>query len=148
MYRIIKNVIESKNYDLREMLKKIDAFWAQGGITEEERKELIGLAQGNANVVNGIDVLAKLEELDKRVKTLETAKNVEDDAEDPNEIVYPEYVIGKWYYNGDKISFEGANYICTAPEGQVCTWNPVEYPTYWELMENEDTESIVEEDSL
>lgn len=140
MYKIIRNVIESKNYDLREMLKKLDVFWIQGNITETERNELIVFAQSNANIVNGIDVLAKLEELDKRIKALEDApvKAPEDDTEEPEEVTYPEYAVGKWYYGGDKITFEGANYICIAPAGQVCTWNPVEYPPYWELMTDED----------
>lgn len=140
MYKIIRNVIESKNYDLREMLKKLDVFWIQGNITEAERNELIVFAQSNANIVNGIDVLAKLEELDKRIKALEDApvKAPEDDTEEPEEVTYPEYAVGKWYYGGDKITFEGANYICIAPAGQVCTWNPVEYPPYWELMTDED----------
>lgn len=122
------------------MLKKLDVFWIQGNITEAERNELIVFAQSNANIVNGIDVLAKLEELDKRIKALEDAqvKAPEDDTEEPEEVTYPEYAVGKWYYGGDKITFEGANYICIAPAGQVCTWNPVEYPPYWELMTDED----------
>ena len=148
MYKIIKNVIDSKNYDLREMLKKLDIFWAQGNISENERNELIIFAQSNANIVNGIDVLAKLEELDKRIRALEDAqtKVPENDTEEPEEVTYPEYTVGKWYYAGDKIAFEGANYICIAPDGQVCTWNPVEYPAYWELVVDENTESDIEED--
>lgn len=47
---------------------------------------------------------------------------------------YPEYVPGKRYRNGDKCSFEGFNYRCTAPEDQVCTWSPAEYPDYWEIV--------------
>lgn len=44
---------------------------------------------------------------------------------------YPEFVVGKWYYNGDKCSFGGKNYTCTAPTGTVCVWSPTDYPAYW-----------------
>ena len=55
-------------------------------------------------------------------------------------VEYPEYVVGKWYYNGDKVSFKGKNYECIAPSGVVCTWSPEGYPTYWQeiLDEQED----------
>lgn len=46
-----------------------------------------------------------------------------------------EYVPGKWYYKGDRISYNGAVYVCIAPNGVVSTWNPDEYPAYWR-MEN------------
>ena len=49
MYEIFKNVIESKRYSLDDMLKKIDTLWVQGDITEEQRKELVTLAQTNAD---------------------------------------------------------------------------------------------------
>ena len=139
MFTVLKNVIESKKYELRDMLNKLDVFWAQGDITKEERDELITLAQNKANVVNGINVIAKLEELDKRVKEVEQAiaKNAEQDGESDESATYPEYIIGDWYRCGDKITFEGKNYICVAPEGQICTWNPVEYPPYWDMITTE-----------
>lgn len=58
-------------------------------------------------------------------------------AEEPTEPsdVYPEYVVVKWYYNGDKITFDNEKYICTAPDGQVCVWSPVDYPAYWQKVE-------------
>lgn len=39
------------------------------------------------------------------------------------------------YYNGDKITFEGAHYICIAPEGTACVWSPTAYPNYWQKQE-------------
>ena len=48
MYEIFKNVINSKRYNLDDMLKKIDTLWVQGDITEEQKKELVTLAQTNA----------------------------------------------------------------------------------------------------
>lgn len=131
MQKIIEKVIESKNYELSDMLKKIDTLWVQGKIDDSAKKSLSDKARSNATAGQGIDILAKLEEMDKRIKALEEVK-AETEQEEPTEINYPEYVAGKWYYAGDKISFEGKNYNCIAPEGAVCTWNPTEYPPYWE----------------
>ena len=132
MYEITKSVIESKNYELTDMLKKIDVLWVQGSITESEREELIALARKNAEVQQSVDILAKLEEHDRRIKALEDAKAGTDEKE-PTETEYPEYTAGNWYYAGDIITFEGKTYKCIAPFGVVCTWSPSEYPAYWEL---------------
>ena len=135
MYDIIRSVIVSKNYELSGILKKIDTIWLQGGISDEQKKVLMELARENANPMNEINLVAKVEELDRRMKALEEAKSNEtEDSENETEesVSYPGFVVGKWYYNGDKISYKGKNYECIAPEGQVCTWNPDEYPAYWE----------------
>ena len=130
MKNIIEKVIESRNYELSDILKKIDTLWVQGSITEEVKKILADKARSNANMQNSMDILAKLEELDKRVKALEEA-NTSTKTEEKTEVTYPEYTVGKWYYKGDKVTFEGTVYECTAPEGAVCTWSPTEYPAYW-----------------
>ena len=71
MFNVAKKVIESKNFELSAFLKKIDALWMQGSVTDSEREDLISLARKNANVQNSMDVFSKLEELDRRVKALE-----------------------------------------------------------------------------
>lgn len=43
-----------------------------------------------------------------------------------------EYSPGKWYYRGDRVTFNGSVYICIAPEGVACVWSPTEYPAYWQ----------------
>ena len=133
MKNIIEKVIESKNYELSDMLKKIDTLWVQGSIDDAVRKSLSDKARSNANTQNSMDILSKLEELDKRVKALEDARA--NNSEEPTETTYPEYTAGKWYYKGDKVTFEGTVYECIAPEGAVCTWSPTEYPAYWEEVE-------------
>ena len=127
MYDVIKDVINTRRYVLADMLHKIDTLWAQGDIDDDQRTELIALAQGNANTAQEVNVLAKLEELELRVRALETGST------EPGE-AYPDYVAGKWYCNGDKITFEGGKYQCIAPDGVVCVWSPTEYPAYWELV--------------
>lgn len=128
MYDVIKDVINTRRYVLADMLHKIDMLWAQGDIDDDQRTELIALAQGNVDAEQEVNVLAKLEELEQRVRALEESGSTE-----PGE-TYPDYVAGKRYYNGDKITFEGGKYKCIAPDGVVCVWSPKEYPTYWELV--------------
>ncbi|MBS5399428.1 MAG: hypothetical protein KHY08_10030 [Lachnospiraceae bacterium] len=131
MYEIIKNVIQSGRYELTDILTKIDTLWVQSSLTDNERTELMNLARSGADPAQGVDVLAKLSDLDKRVAKLERAGATDPE---PGE-EYPEYVAGKWYYKDDKITCNGNKYICTAPEGVVCVWSPDEYPAYWQLVE-------------
>lgn len=135
MYDVILSVIKSKNYELTDMLAKINTLWIHGvkngGISDEEKEELIALARQNAEIQQSIDIISKLEELDKRVKALEESK-IEDSNNSGENATYPPYEAGKWYYNGNIIEFEGKNYRCIAPEKVVCTWSPSEYPLYWE----------------
>lgn len=133
MYEVIKKVIESKRFELSDILTKIDTLWVQGSITDDQKGRLVQLAREYANVQNSIDVMAKLEELDRRLAALENG-NVNTPVEGEEETV-EEYIVGKYYYNGDKISFDANTYICTAPEGVVCVWSPSEYPAYWEIEE-------------
>ena len=127
MYDVIKDVINTQRYMLADMLHKIDTLWAQGDLDDEQRTELIALAQDKADMSQEVNVLARLEELEQRVRALETGST------EPGE-AYPDYVAGKWYYSGDKITFEGGKYKCIAPDGVVCVWSPKEYPAYWELV--------------
>lgn len=147
MYEIVKNVINAKNYELTDMLTKIDTFWAQGSLTEEQRTELISLARQNADpaasyapLQDQIDALAdRLDALTTRVSALEqTGETGGDNPEEPAED-WPEYVqptgAHDAYHNGDKITYNGQHYTCIAPEGTACVWNPDTYPAYWQLVE-------------
>ena len=128
MYNIVKNVLNNGGYDLTAMLKKIDFLWVQGKLTDTEYEELSTIARGGAKTEYSIDILAKLEELDKRLSVIEN-ENVNTETSEE----YTEFEAGEWYYNGAKVSFEGKNYVCIAPEGTVCVWSPKDYPAYWEV---------------
>lgn len=67
------------------------------------------------------------------MKALEDAQT-STETEEPEGTLYPEFVVGNWYYAGNKISFSGNNYICVAPENVVCVWSPIDYPEYWEII--------------
>lgn len=139
MYNILKNVISTKRYELKDILSKIDTLWVQGSITEEQRTSLILDAQNNARTENSIDVLNKLYELERRVTELEKLNQTDAPTEgDTETVTYPPYEAGKWYTNGDIVEFDGQNYKCVAPIKTVCVWSPTEYPAYWiEYVEDE-----------
>lgn len=127
MKNIFQSVIKQGGYDLPEMLRKIDSYHIAGKLTDQERSELYTLARGGADPTGNLDLLAKVLELEDRVAKLEQGT-----AEQPEPDQAPaDYVAGKWYRTGDRVTYEGAAYTCTAPEGVVCTWSPAEYPAYW-----------------
>lgn len=134
MYNVVKSVIETKAYDLADIIKKIDTLWVQGTFTDEQKAELQSMARNGASAENSVDVIRKLEEFDKRITALEKAlqTDIPTDDEEQTEENIAEYETGKWYYAGDRVTFEGKVYECIAPEGVVCVWNPNDYPAYWE----------------
>lgn len=142
MYKIIKAVIESKRYELSEMLTKIDTFWVQGTLTEDERAELVSLARENAlpeNSYAGIqEQLATLfkivAEHDQRIKALEGASAGESsDSEDCPEYIQPTGAHDA-YKRGDKVTYNGNRYLCVALEGVAVVWSPDVMPDYWHLL--------------
>lgn len=133
MKSIFMDVINRGDYELSDFLTKIDTYHIAGKLTDEERDELYAEARNKANPENGVNYYAKLIELDRKIVEMEE-RLAALEGEDPvsgDEEEYPEYVVGKWYRNGDKVSFNGKRYECGAPEGVVCTWSPSEYPVYW-----------------
>lgn len=130
MKTIFESVINRGGYSLSGLLKKIDSYHIEGKLTDADRDALYAQARGKAAPDDSVDVMQKLIDLDARVRKLEQGGSDETPAEN-----YPEYVAGKWYYAGDKISYGGKNYVCAAPDGVVCTWSPDEYPAYWNLID-------------
>ena len=127
---MIESTILSGDYELDKILSSIDLYHIEGSLTDEERRELIALARENATTQYKEDdittIILQLHDLDERVKKLEQGGS------EPTPKEYPEYKAGKWYYNGNGVTFEGTKYDCIAPEGVVCVWSPAEYPTYWQ----------------
>lgn len=77
MYEIFKSVIASKSYNLEEMIKKINIRWVEDILTEEQREELITLAQANADPSQSNAPLQKqIEEISKKQIALEETVNI------------------------------------------------------------------------
>lgn len=138
MYEVIKNVIDSGDYELVDMLNKIDKLWIEGKLTEDQRNELITLARENADPEESKpEVTARLTKLefdfktlDERVKKLEGGGSV---SPEPGP-EYPEFVLGKSYYKGDKITYAGEKYECIYTDGLPCVWSPADYPDGWKKV--------------
>lgn len=135
MYEVTKNVIQSGSYELTDILAKIDTLWLQGSLTDAERLDLIEMARGKADPSHSFAPLqAQIDALAERVAALE-GKVEPADPDAPTE-EYPEYIqptgAHDAYHNGDKVTFGGKHYICTAPEGVAVVWSPEVYPSYWD----------------
>lgn len=145
MYEIIKNVIESKDYELRDMLYKINKMYIESYITEDQKTDLDELARTNANAENSYapvqeqidNTNARIDSLEDRVAKLENSETGEgtegEPAEPPVTDEYKEYVqptgAHDCYNTGDKISFNGKKYVCKI---NGCVWDPNTYPAGWE----------------
>lgn len=139
MYEIIKSVIKNKDYELRDMLYKINKMWIESAITEAQKTELDELARTNANAENSYKdnskqietIFAELENIKARLDKLEGI-------EPPIEEEYPEYVqptgAHDAYNTGAKITFKEEKYICLM---DGCVWSPEEYPQCWKKVESE-----------
>ncbi len=147
MYDIIKNVITSGQYELTDILKKIDTIWLQGALTDEQRTELINLARTSADPENSyapiqkqIDALyTNMTEMGKtilsltdRITKLEGGSVTPPEADD-----YPVWVqptgAHDAYKTGDKMTYtDGKRYVCQMDN---CVWGPDVYPAGWRLVE-------------
>ena len=149
MFEIIRNAILSKDFELRDILYKINKMWIESTITEEEKTELDELARENAVAENSYasleeqveNIYNELDSIKSRLATLEsTEEGSETEPTEPTEPVeeYPEYVqptgAHDAYRIGDKITYNGKKYICKL---DGCVWTPDDYPQGWELVESE-----------
>ena len=132
MYEVIKKVIESKKYELSDILKKIDTLWLQGDISDSQKESLITLARTNADSSQSIKIIEMFDDLEERIRVLEEKVLLSDATTEESNA--PEYKPNKKYKNGDKVSFEGKTYVCIVPDGEKCVWGPADYPAYWEQL--------------
>ena len=133
MYEIFKNVLNNRNYELVDILNKIDEFYVQDSLIKEQKEELEEEARKNANPVNSYaDLQTQIDKLAERISVLEAKIN--DDGESTEE--YPEFVQPSGahdaYHVGDKITYNGKHYECIY---NGCVWTPDAYPAGWKLVE-------------
>ena len=142
MYSVIKDVLTKGDFELVDMLNKINKLWVEKSLTEEERDELIDLARQNAIPDNSyaenteqINLIWKeLDSIKLRLELLEKDGGTEPEPTPE----YPEYKqpSGKHdaYNKGDKITYNGKKYECIKNN---VVWNPDDYPQGWKLIEEE-----------
>lgn len=132
MYEIVKSVILNQRYELSSMLRKIDTLWVQDSLNDEQKSELVSLAREKADPAMSIDIMGRLDDIDARVRKLES-KNPGGGEVDPGvDPEYPEFQPNHVYMKGDKVTFEGKKYECVLNEyTDKTTWSPGDYPAYW-----------------
>ena len=141
MYDVIKSVIAGGSFELSDLLNKIDTMWLQGKLTDVQRTELEQLARAKANPAQSYAPMqAQIDALALRVKTLEDLQAAKDSngTEEETAESWPEYVQPTGghdaYHAGDQVTYNGAQYICIAPEGVAVVWSPDVYPDYWQQL--------------
>ena len=141
MYIIISNVIKSGNYELNDMLRKIDTIWVQGSLTDEERGELVELAQSNADPAKSYAPLQEqINQAFDRIKALEGRMAKLEAGEEPEPEEWPEWY--KWdgvgrvsWQNGSKCTHNGVRYISRVDNN---VWEPGGegvHENIWEAVE-------------
>lgn len=148
MFEIIKSVIESKDYELRDILYKINKMYIESAITEEQKAELDNLARENAKAENSYaplqeqieNIYSELANIKSRLNNLE--QEGQEEPTEPSETdEYPEYIqptgAHDAYNTGDKITYNGKKYVCKM---DGCVWNPDTYPAGWEEVKEESEE--------
>lgn len=150
MYQIIKNVILSRDFELRDILYKINKMWIEAQISEDEKTELDELARENAVAENSYaslqdqvnNIYSEIDSIKNRLSVLESTEEGTEEPTEPSE-EWPEYVqptgAHDAYNTGAKITFKGEKYTCLI---DGCVWSPEEYPQGWKKEET--TEETVE----
>ena len=150
MYNIIKNVIESNDYKLEDILYKISKMYVEDRITETEKSELDNLAREKAKAENSYNLQKQLENIFARLEALENKNDEEiEDTESTTEPIEPvkEYPLfvqptgaHDSYKIGDKVTFNDIKYTCIMDN---CVWSPETYPNAWEKVVEDVAESEV-----
>lgn len=154
MFEIFKNVIKNIDFDLRDMLDKIDEKYIENRLTKEEKLQLEEMARTNAKAVNSYeDTQKRIDEISEKLDLLEETVNanakgmsalkdtieklggsITEPTPEPVE-EYPEYKqptgAHDAYKIGDKITFNGEKYECQMDN---CVWSPIEYPNAWKKV--------------
>ena len=143
MYEVIRDVIRSKDFELKDILNKINTVWVRGELTQEEMTELTELARNNARTENSYAPLqeqidntnSRIDKLEERRAKLESTGETGTEDSTESEEEYPEFVqptgAHDAYKTGDKITFNGEKYICKI---DGCVWDPITYPAAWEKV--------------
>ena len=126
MKTIFESVIARGDYNLTDLLGKIDSYHVMGRLTDAERDELYAKARAGARDALGYDVKAEIDALWAAVRALQgNAGGATEDA--PAEFVQPSGAHDA-YNLGDRVRYNGKVYESII-DGNV--WSPDVYPAGW-----------------
>ena len=149
MYNDIMTIINDGEYNLADLLHRIDVLYARGRLTDEEHEELTAKARENADQAfvypDVEDRVTELEtwrlDVEARLKKLEEDTGEVEPEPDPK----PKDEYPAWhtptgahdaYYKDDKMTYtDGKKYVCIAPDGYGVTYGPDVLPGYWQKVE-------------
>lgn len=124
MFEIIKSVIKNKNFELKDILYKINKMYIESAITEEEKAQLDELARENAVAENSYaplqeqieNIYNELANINSRLDKLEGQEEPIEPEEPTETDEYPEFVqptgAHDAYNIGDKVTYNGKKYVC------------------------------------
>ena len=131
VYAGFYELIGGRQYDLEDVLHRIDVMYAAGRLTDEERTELYALARENAKAE--YDYAAEIEAIWAAIRALQASVGESSGGSSEEVDEWPEYQqptgAHDAYYTGNKITSNGKHYICKI---DGCVWPPDVYPSAWE----------------
>ena len=113
MYNSVLIVIQSGEYDLSDLTKKIDTLWLKSYLTDDERENLTKLAIEKASPDAGLPSFSeRLASLEKRVSKLEGGSSSGGDSGSSD---WPEWVqptgAHDAYAKGSQVTHHGEKYV-------------------------------------
>ena len=131
MKTIFESVIARGDYNLTDLLNKIDSYHVMGRLTDAERDELYAKARAGALDALGYDVKAEIDALWAAVRALQGGANAGNDeteeSQAPAKFVQPTGAHDA-YNLGDRVTYSGRVYESII-NGNV--WSPDVYPDGW-----------------
>ncbi|MBQ9263746.1 MAG: hypothetical protein IJ189_05985 [Clostridia bacterium] len=138
MYATFGRIIRSGKYDLASLTARVNFYHANGQLTDDQRRDLLSLAQEQAAQAMTMDYKAEILALWERVHALENRMDQppvqQEEAETPDTPdAWPLFTqptgVHNAYHAGDQVTFENKRYICRMA---ACVWSPAVYPSAWE----------------
>ena len=143
MFETMQTIINTGDYDLADLTKRIKTLYALGELSEDEMTQLLDSAAANANQDAMLpDVPERVGALETRIAAVEErVGKLEAGGMEP---VEPEEPVDEWpewvrptskdtqYHKGDKVTFNGRHYVCV--KNNVSS-SPEEDSKRWQLVE-------------
>lgn len=134
VYAGFYELIGGRQYDLEDVLHRIDVMYAAGRLTDEERTELYALARENAKAE--YDYAAEIEAIWAAIRELRASVGESSGGSSGEADEWPPYRqptgAHDAYFAGDKITYNEKHYTCIMPDGVACIWPPDVYPAGWQ----------------
>ena len=116
VYELFKNTINQGGYNVADIETKIDKFYIEGKLSEEERTELKTLCAEKASDADQINVVEKLKEHEDRIFALEHPAE---------EAVFPVWSAGYVTNKGETVQYDvdgdGVMELCRYDGGRAST---------------------------